>query len=190
MASRKAIILLVVSLLALLAGCNDAANVVALEKKTAALEQQLTAIEQRLEEAEHQISLGSMNDLLRTIENFAYLTPGASGYSVIRTDLGMLTVSLENIQAYANGSKVTLKFGNLIAGTINGLNATLEWGKVDANGKPENETAKSRKVTFVEPLNSGSWTRSNVVLEGVQPAELGFVRVKDVGHAGVRLSIK
>jgi hypothetical protein len=105
----------------------------------------------------------------------------------VKSDLGVLTVSIANIAPYANGSKVTLQFGNLSAATIDGLKAKLEWGSVDKNGRPNNENAKSRDVSFNEPLMSGSWTNSNIVLEGVPPQALGFIRLRDVGHHGVKL---
>jgi hypothetical protein len=121
-------------------------------------------------------------------DRIAYLTPGADGYSVIRSDLGLLTVALKNIAPYANGSRVTLRFGNTTSATINGVKATLEWGSVDEKGHAINATAKSKNVTFNEPLRTGSWTSVAVVLEGVPATNLGFVRVKDLDHTGIRLS--
>jgi hypothetical protein len=117
----------------------------------------------------------------------AYLTPGSDGYSVVRTDLGPVTVSLIDVQPYANGSRVTLKIGNTTSATINGAKATLEWGNVDAKGLPNNENAKSRDVSFTESLTRGSWTTVRVVLDRVPPAALGFVRVKNILHTGISL---
>ena len=48
----------------------------------------------------------SLDEWSRDWDEVAYLTPGSDGYSVIRGDLGMMTVSLQNIQPYANGSRV------------------------------------------------------------------------------------
>ena len=57
----------------------------------------------------------------------AYLTPGAEGYSVVRADLGALTVKIDNVEPYANGSRITLQIGNLTSATINGAKAKMDW---------------------------------------------------------------
>jgi hypothetical protein len=121
-------------------------------------------------------------------DSVALLTPGEKGYAAVKFDLGYLTLSLDDIQPYASGSRVKLRFGNLTSATVNGLKAKLEWGSVDGKGIPNNAEAKSREVTFEESLRSGSWTWVTVVLEGVPPTEFGFLRVKEVGHRGIALS--
>lgn len=160
-----------------ISGCDQSSNVSTLESKVASLEKEIADLRQKVE----------LNQMVSGWDKVAYLTPGSDGYSLVKSDLGVLTVGIANIAPYANGSKVTLQFGNLSAATIDGLKAKLEWGAVDKNGTPINESAKSRDVSFNEPLISGSWTNSNVVLEGVPPQELGFVRLRDVGHHGVKL---
>ena len=92
------------------------------------------------------------------------------------------------MQPYANGSKVALQFGNLTSATINGAKAKIEWGSVDEKGSPKNEGARSREVTFEKSLSAAAWTTVPIVLEGVPPSELGFVRVREVSHRGISLS--
>lgn len=160
-----------------LTGCDQSSKVTALEVKVAALETELTNLKQKIE----------LQEMVSGWDKVAYLTPGAEGYSLIKSDLGNLTVSIVNVRPYANGSKITLQFGNLTSATIDGLKTKLEWGPVDKEGMPKNTEAKSRDVVFNEPLISGSWTNSDVVLEGIPPTDLGFVRLRDVGHRGVKL---
>jgi hypothetical protein len=64
---------------------------------------------------------------------------------------------------------------------------TALWGPVDKDGTPKNADAKSRDVVFTESLTSGGWTTAELVLEGVPPTDLGFVRLHDVGHRAIRL---
>jgi hypothetical protein len=127
------------------------------------------------------------DDLVKLWDKVAYLTPGAEGYSAVRFDLGVLTVQLADVKPYANGSKVTLRFGNTLSSSITGLKATVEWGKVDDKGAPDNDNAKSKDMTFVETLKGGAWTPISVVLDGIPPAQLGFVRVSNVSHTGIQL---
>jgi hypothetical protein len=129
----------------------------------------------------------SLDEFIRDMDSTAFLTPGSEGYAIVQTDLGRMTVSLENIQPYANGSRVTLCFGNLTSATVNDVKLKLEWGSVDAKGSPKNESARSRDVSFTQSLRAGAWTNVSVVLDGVPPQDLGFVRVKQISHTGISL---
>lgn len=165
--------------------CADPKEVRALEKRVSALDVEVQTLKDSVKQLEDQ---KSVDELLKGIEAVAYLTPGSEGYSVIQTDLGRVTVMLVNVQPYANGSRVTLRFGNLLSAAINGAKAKLEWGSVNEKGSPKNEVAKSRDVSFSESLRAGAWTNVQVVLEGIPATELGFVRVRDLTHTGITLS--
>lgn len=160
-----------------LVGCNQDSRVAPLEVKIAALEKQV-------EQLEFQVRLQSE---VKDWDQIAYLTPGTDGYTVVKMDLGTLTVSFANVVPYANGSKVSLMFGNLTSATIDGLKATIEWGSVDEKGRPNNKESKSREIKLTESLIPGAWTKTDVVLEGIPPTALGFIRVRDVGHQAIRL---
>jgi hypothetical protein len=177
---------LLIAVVGLLVGCNQstsstqAADFANLREEFDALKTQLDNVKKKQDEHD-------VENLVKDFDRIAYLRPGDSGYSTIRYDLGVLTVELADITPYANGSKVSLRFGNPLSSTVNGLKATLEWGKMDESGSPDNDSAKSKDVTFNEPLQAGAWTTASVVLDGVPPTDLGFVRVKAVTHTGIRL---
>ena len=162
-----------------LAGCTQPSDtrIAPLEERIAGLEAKLIKLQQQVE----------MNQMFKEWEGIAFLTPGATGYSLLKSDLGTLTVSLTNVLPYASGSKVALQFGNLSSAAIDGLKAKVEWGPVDKDGTPRNAEAKSRDVVFNESLTSGGWTTAELVLEGVPPTDLGFVRLREVGHRAIRL---
>lgn len=82
---------------------------------------------------------------------------------------------MESVQSYGNGSKVTLKFGNLTSASLKNLKAKLEWGNINSKGDPDFSNKHSREIYFVENFKPGSWTSSSIVLEGVKPADLGYV---------------
>lgn len=176
-----------VALVLLGTACNND-KVSALEKRVAALEIENATLKSSQADLKSSISVLQTDKLLRDVSAVAYLTPGGEGYSTVQSDLGPLTVALDNIQPYANGARVTLRFGNLTSASINGLKATVQWGSVDEKGVPKSDGARSRDVTLSRSLNPGSWTTSAVVLDGVPPAELGFVRLRDVTHTGIALN--
>jgi hypothetical protein len=129
----------------------------------------------------------SLDDLIRSLGEVAYLTPGSSGYSIVKTNIGALTVSLIDVSPYANGSRIALQFGNVTGASIRGVSTTLEWGNVDSTGAPDNNTAKKKTESFAETFNPGSWTTVHVVLEGIPTSQLGFVRVKNLTHTSISL---
>lgn len=161
----------------LLAGCSDNSRVVALEARLTALEADLQQVKAQLD----------VNEVSKDWAGTAYLTPGSEGHSLLKTDLGPLVVSLKGVQAHALGTRVSFQFGNLTAASIDGLKARLYWVPADKNGKRSNQEAKSREVSFLQSMPSGSWTTSEVLIEGVQPSELGYIAVRDVAHQGLRL---
>lgn len=147
----------------------------------------LRDLETKIRELETKVNNLSWNQTLNDLGEIAFLTPGGDGYSIIKTNIGNLTVSLEDIKPYANGSRVTLTFGNTTSATINGIKAKIDWGSVGKTGAPNNDTAKSKEITLTKSLLPGRWTKVSLVLEGVPPAELGFVRLREVSHDGIRL---
>jgi hypothetical protein len=163
-------------------GCRDGsitpADVISRDSsQIEALKAEVALLKSRLDAAEW----------LTRSERIAYLTPGERGYQRVRFELGTITVSLEDVKSYANGSKVTLRFGNPLAAELTQVKARLEWGTVGANGYPDEKIRKSKDVSFTESLRAGSWTGTDVVLDGVQPAELGFVRVLELSCGGMTL---
>ena len=123
-------------------------------------------------------------------DEVAYLTPGTRGYSVVRTDLAAVTVSLDDVQAYANGSKVKLNLGNTTNAKLDDAKMKVDWGSVDAKGTPINDEERTKDVKDVEVLKSmfaGSWTGLEVILEGMPPDKLGFVRIHDFSNDRIAL---
>jgi hypothetical protein len=168
-----------VGLLLLAAGCADERQE-ALQAKLGRLEAANAALAAQLKNVELQAERAAS-------ERVVFLKPEDSGYSVLKLDLGNITVRITDVQPYATGSKVSLQFGNLTSARIDGLRAQLEWGRVDDSGAAQNDKAKSRQVEFTEPLAPGAWTQAELVLAGVPPDELGFVRLKEVDHSGIGL---
>ncbi|MFO1243663.1 MAG: DUF3251 domain-containing protein [Ramlibacter sp.] len=164
----------------LLTGCTDAARLKDLDAKISDLEAANKALNLRVQMLEFQVETSDW-------DRIAFMKPGDSGYSAIRYDLGIVTVKIQDVKPYANGSKISLQFGNLTSAKVDGLKAKIEWGTVNEKGVAQNDKAKSREVIFSESLAPGSWTLSELVLDGIPPTELGFVRLKDVGHRGIGL---
>src|ERR1017187_7105635 len=72
-----------------------------------------------------------LNKMVQDWDQIAYLTPGSRGYSPVRTDLGAITISLDDVQPYGNGTKIKLRFGNTTDAILDGVKAKVEYGTVD-----------------------------------------------------------
>jgi len=180
---RELIIFLATSVL-FVSGCLRNDRITELENRLKSTEAVVKALNIQVDLLK---SMRSLDDTISESEKSALLTPGSDGYSVIKFDLGSMTIQLVDIIPYANGSKVSLKFGNPLASSIDGLKGTIEWGPVDVKGVPIEEKTKSKLLTTIALLKSGSWTNIDVVLEAVPPHNLGFIRIKNLGHTGIRL---
>lgn len=185
---------LLVATTVLLSGCDAIHGYADANNKLKAQSNEISKLQVVVSNLKEQVKQLKKEQLNLVVDNFmgkqyssAYLTPGDSGYSVVSSNIGKLTVQMSNIKPYANGSKVTLKFGNPLAANITGLKVKLEWGSVNSKGMPNNESAKSKDFTFSKTLDSGAWTNVPVVLAGVPPSKLGFVRVQNVEHTGISL---
>jgi hypothetical protein len=170
---------------ALLVGCGDStqtARIDAAEKEVAELKAKLTKLE-----ATQQRQSFSLLELQFASPGVAYLQPGSTGYQPLQMELGRLTVAVRDVQPYANGSKVVLQFGNPLSATVDGIAFQIEWGQVDKAGMPNNDTAKKKEFSATETFLPGTWTATTVILDGVPPTELGFVRLSELKHRSIRL---
>ena len=139
------------------------------------LEARVTA----LEKSADRLSLDKdLAEIARKVEYTAVLQPSDTGYSSLKTEIGVLVVQLTDIQPYANGSKVELTFGNPTAAQIRGLKLHLAWG-----GKELSE----RDHTLTDALAPGSWTTVTLPLDGVAPAQFTNLVVKYQGYEGMLL---
>lgn len=177
--------------LILIASCADNGKTSAQQDQLNKLTAKLTLAEQEISQLREQVSELRKKMYIAQFDasskKITQLTPGQSGYSRLEFDLGVLTVSLDDIKPYATGSKVTLSFGNTLSSTISGLNGTIEWGALGSDGTPTTETIKSKQVKFSENISAGAWTKVNVVLEGVPPTEFGYLLLRDFAHSGILL---
>ena len=161
-------------------GCSDSS----LQHKVNDQEKAIQQLKTDVESLKADVSTAKLQ---QEISEIAYLTPGERGYSILKTAMGAVTVSLDDVQAYANGSKVRLRFGNLTSASMTGAKAKVEWGSVDAKGSPINEEAKTKDFDLVKQLPPGTWTDVDVILDGVPPTNLGFVRVREFSSASISL---
>lgn len=122
--------------------------------------------------------------LLETFDREAYLSPSKPEYQSVKMDIGYVLVSVDNVNDYANGSKIVLNFGNPTGANISNISADIEWGQNDASGTPIGEV-HSMHHDFTDNLPAASWHKMEVNLSDVPPKLLGYVRIKNLEHKTV-----
>lgn len=179
--------ILLISIL-LLSGCTEkASSANNLEERINELSTRLDTATTELDTLKKESSKVAMNEMFRSWESIAFLNTGSTNFSPIKTDVGTITVNIADIQPFANGSKVTLAFGNPLNANLSSIKFTVDYGSLDENGAVIDGTEKSKEIKLAESFNAGSWIKSPIVLEGLPFAELGYIRVHDFTISSIAL---
>lgn len=171
---------LIVALVCLgIAGCginpNEAEE---LRSKIAKLETEIALLEYG--PGTEQERLKDLEDRLKAVEatmdpEYALLTPGGSGYSVAKTRLGPILVSLGDMEVRGKGSRVEISLGNMSAAQIQGADLTIGYS-ADRNS-PKAEDVHVARHSHLGMLMPGTWSTASVNLPELKPDELEEIRV-------------
>jgi hypothetical protein len=178
MVSRLVKLSFVLLCLILQLGCQEKVtpnDILALENKIKDLETQ--------NQATWQLAMRAKYNLDEII-----LRPSEKGFGAVRTNLGILVISFENIEPYADGSKVKLNIGNLQVGTFSDIKATIEWGTLGKDGFLDVIAQKTKDLTLSGEFISGRWNPYELTLEEIPPDKFSFIRLKDLSISSVSLS--
>lgn len=119
----------------------------------------LGLIQNRLDGIQKQINAINQTEFDNIIEKVKesspVLTPSDTGFHTIKTTIGYLFLSLDDIKKYANGYKIILSIGNANFSTFNDVDVTIRYGK---------DFDKSSQIKLIEGLYPSSWTKATVVL--------------------------
>lgn len=162
---------------------SDRAEVEALAERIKALETERDAMKASLDTLR---GMAVKEAFRRMSEGHATLSAADGGYSLVRADIGMLAMKIEDMAPYADGTKVTLSIGNPSNVTIRGLKTTIEWKDPDAT-ETNSLAHESKVVTFSNDLRPGSWTKVDVVLPKVKPEQLSQLSFSDFSHGSISL---
>ena len=175
----KMIILLTIIVLI---GCVD-------YERNNAIEAKMQELETKMQELETNIK--SLEFGVHEFERSILLTVGSKDYLTLRYDLGYLTVLIDNIEPYANGSKAKIGFGNISNAKLNDISFTIDWGRLMGSEYimdiPYHKTMKTKEVKLSKSFESGSWNYENIILEEFPFDSLGFIRIKNLKSSGIGL---
>lgn len=110
------------------------------------------------------------------------LSPGSNGYQVIHHQLGSATISLEEIKAHDQGGSIILEIGNLTSVDITGV--TMKISYLDSS---DGSVERSWLYDVKQTLEAGKTTKVTLILEGVNPSVVAYIRISDFQPSGISL---
>jgi outer membrane murein-binding lipoprotein Lpp len=186
LSSFSAVALALLTLSACQPSAQNQQEITQLRSQVEGLSAELTAVRADITALKAELA---SQQLIASFGKSALLRPSDEGYSTVPFDLGVLTVQLADVEPYANGSRVSLKFGNPLASDISGLKIKLRWGKRGEEGNPNaTNNNREKEFTLTQIIRAGAWTTVPLVLDSIPPADLDFVVVSDATHTGVILN--
>lgn len=99
-----------------------------------------------------------------------------TGFSVIDSGLGPLSLQLLKIEDAGNGVNLRLRVGNPSAATITKWTINGGYGKLDASREPVGK-AKWVTIEVDDDLHPGTWTEVVLRVDGPTSADFGYLEV-------------
>jgi hypothetical protein len=183
-------------LLFTLTACNKATqtDAAAAAKKTDALEQQVSALGKQLDESnakvtalQGQVGVIQFQTLgLSDTSPFVVLDPTTRAYSIVKTNLGQLLVSVVDFSPYLNGYKLKLAVGNPSFATYNGAKLTVRWATTPKSGVAGfdaaawAQTLQSKDLSVTNALLPGAWNQVEIVVAPASADQTGYLALSMV----------
>lgn len=168
-------LLLAGSLLTLATAGAQASEVSQVTRQVSALNQQMDQLTQQT------IKLKQQNALNAKSNSGVYLLPGSKTPAQLKSQLGMLQLSLTNITADASGTRATLTIRGDNSGPLPAFSAQVVWGQITGTTDNYDEV---NPLTIPVNAPASILVPSDVAipleLPGIQPNQLGFIRVHDI----------
>jgi hypothetical protein len=141
------------------------------QEKVNNLQTELTQLRKELADFKQQDNL-SKKSIFH--ERAAFLMPTDPGFGFVKTEVGAFAISLQNVEQYASGCRITLNFGNTSTAHVTELHATIQYGNSASVGNTS--LWKSQDLKLTQDFKPGTWTKVQVIL-AIAPSELWFVNV-------------
>ncbi|MBK4714593.1 MULTISPECIES: DUF3251 domain-containing protein [Tenebrionibacter/Tenebrionicola group] len=172
MARQKVMFFLAGGLLTSAACAAQAAEVGQVARQVNALNQQMEQLSQQA------IKLKQQNALNAKSTTGVYLLPGSQTPAQLKSQLGMLQMSLTHLTAVANGARATLNIQGDNSGPLPAFTAQVVWGQITGTTDSYDEVnTHSLTVSAPASILVPSDVAIPLDMPGIQPGQLGFVRI-------------
>lgn len=161
-----------------LSACAQQSEVRELHQDVSALNNQMSKLNKET------VKITQQNALNVKSSNGVYLLPGSNTPARLNSQLGMLRMSIKDVAAGTNGSRVTLRIQGESSDPLPAFSGTVEWGQIQGTTQSYQEVNVQNQL-FGAPASTLAPSDVDVVLQlnGVTPDQLGFIRIHDIQPA-------
>ncbi|NME39053.1 DUF3251 domain-containing protein [Enterobacter asburiae] len=130
------------------------------------------------------VKITQQNALNAKSSSGVYLLPGANTPARLNSQIGTLKMSLVNVAANANGTRVTLRIQGESNDPLPAFSGTVEWGQIQGTTESYQEVnVNSQLFTAPASVLAPSDVDIPLQLNGLTPEQLGFIRIHDIQPA-------
>ena len=162
------------------------------------LQEQNESLSKNVEFVTKQVNdlLQRVMDLERAPYGTAQLDPTVREFQRLDTPVGILAVTIKNVQPFADGVRVLLAIGNPTSAALGNVEVKAKWGKRRPTykaGEAYPQETKSfldslheKSIKLTNDLKPGYWNKVTLTLPGTPPQEFGYLELS-IASAGIAL---
>ncbi|MCT4704420.1 DUF3251 domain-containing protein [Enterobacteriaceae bacterium H16N7] len=163
-----------------LTACAQQTEVRQMKQEVGSLSQQMTKL------GDQTVKLTQQNALNAKSATGVYLLPGSNTPARLNSQLGNLQMSLSNVAAEANGTRATLTIKGESNDPLPAFTGKVEWGQIQGTTDNYQEVnVQTQQIDAPASVLAPSDVTIPLLLPGITPDQLGFVRVHDIQPSDV-----
>jgi hypothetical protein len=160
-------------------------------KPNADLVAQISALRKTLGELEKRLNSQAASLTKLELSNLQYASaefdPSEASFQRIDSTVGTFAVSVQDVETFADGIRITIHMGNLTSARFTGAKLELQYGP-RRSGSFENaaemkkysdwfKSLQSKTENVVQELLPGNWNAVRIVLPNIKQEEFGYLSI-------------
>ncbi|MEA1063885.1 DUF3251 domain-containing protein [Erwinia sp. HR93] len=144
--------------------------------------EEVSALAQKMNRLNQQtVKLTQQNTLNAQSKQGVYLLPAAKAPAQLESQIGDLTLRLDNIIAYGTGTKATLTITGDSIRPLPAFSGEIVWGEIQGTIEDYREVnTHTRTISEAASVLVPSDIVIQLDMPDIAPAQLGFVRIHDI----------
>ncbi len=176
--TRRYLKLAMLTTLFTLSACAQQSEVRQMHESVSTLSKEMTQLNQQT------VKITQQNALNAKSSSGVYLLPGANTPARLESQIGTLRMSLRDIAADADGTRLTLRIQGESNDPLPAFSATVAWGQISGTTQNYQEVnVHDRLISAPASILAPSDVDIPLRLNGITPEQLGFLRIHDIQPA-------
>lgn len=161
-----------------------------------ALKKEVSALRADLITAQSQIADIESKQQLITFGEVAVLDLEDKAYSRLKTEMGVMLISVERVEPHLDGVRVTLRVGNPHNVILQGFKAKVRWGgrlplpnddQFDAKMTTWKSAVQEKEISSSSSIFAGSWNLVQITVAPAKQEEFGYLAISGMDFDTLRL---